>query len=97
MARRLRLVRYGGDLFADEAIEQRRFPGVRPPDQRDVTAPISVLLFAIRHHLLLLDNFKTTLPVRRGGTRTREYLLSPDREAKRAAGRVRQRGKKRYF
>jgi len=36
--RRLRLVRDSRDLFADEAVEQRRFARVRPPDERDQTA-----------------------------------------------------------
>ena len=35
VARRLRLVRDDGELLADEAVEQRRFAGVGPADERD--------------------------------------------------------------
>ena len=37
--RGLRFVRDGSDLFADEAIEQRRFSCIWAADERDVAAP----------------------------------------------------------
>ena len=38
MACGLRLVRDGGDLFADNAIQERGFARVRTPDQRSIAA-----------------------------------------------------------
>ncbi len=40
VARRLRLVRHGRDLLADESIQERGLARVRPPDQSDVAAAV---------------------------------------------------------
>ena len=54
IARRLRLVRHGRDLLADEPIQERGLARVRSPDQRDIAAAIRrVLNFRLFLHVRL--------------------------------------------